>query len=81
MSESLYQAWLISRDGDTKIGPPTPSRELAWQEVHTEATICWPTSPELRRLFESRCRIGIVVPIGGLAASPATRATAAGDAT
>jgi hypothetical protein len=58
-----YQAWLISGLGDTKVGPPTTSEAVAWQEVHTEACILWPTDPVMRRLFESHCRVGVVVPI------------------
>ena len=60
-----YQAYLISPLGDVKIGPPTTSEAVAWQEVHTEGTMCRPTSPELRRAFEARCRVGRVVPING----------------
>lgn len=61
--EVRYQAWLVGPDLDIKIGPPTTSEELAWQEVHTEGMICWPTNPEMRRLLESNCRIGRVVEI------------------
>lgn len=65
VSTDRYQAYLISPLGDVKIGPPTTSEAVAWQEVHTEGSMCWPTSPELRREFEARCRVGRVVPIHG----------------
>lgn len=65
ISTEQFQAYLISPLGDVKIGPPTPSEAVAWQEVHTEGSICWPTSPELRREFEARCRVERVVPICG----------------
>jgi hypothetical protein len=64
-ADAQYQAWLISPDGDVKIGPPTPSEAIAWQEVYTESTICWPTDPDIRREFFGRCRVGVVVPIHG----------------
>lgn len=65
LAAEQYQAFLISPLGDVKIGPPMTSEAVAWQEVYTEGSLCWPTSPELRREFENRCRVGRVVAIDG----------------
>lgn len=64
-SGKQYQAWLSTPEGNVKIGPPTTSEATAWQEIHTEGMLCFPTDPAMRRLLESKCKVGVVVPIHG----------------